>query len=178
MQYPFDIVVNSAGTAFPAPALEMTPEDVATEVALLGLGSLTTGQVEGILAGRKVETEAGFASGVLQATVAQYNRDAERGEDPLFGKRPEFLVPLRNAPYALLDCRAADGPYSGLTAGGLATSADGEVLDIEGAPIPGLYAAGRTAALFCGRGYAGSGISLADGTFFGRRAGRHAAQKR
>ncbi|NRA06578.1 MAG: FAD-dependent oxidoreductase [Myxococcales bacterium] len=126
----------------------------------------------------EIETEAGFASGVLQATVAQYNRDAERGEDPLFGKRPEFLVPLRNPPYALLDCRAADGPYSGLTAGGLATSADGEVLDIEGAPIPGLYAAGRTAALFCGRGYAGSGISLADGTFFGRRAGRHAAQKR
>ena len=42
--------------------------------------------------------------------------------------------------------------------------------------IPGFYAAGRTAALFCGPGYAASGISLADGTFFGRRAGRAAAR--
>jgi len=123
----------------------------------------------------EIEAEAGFPKGALQTTVADYNRSASRGEDPLFDKRPDFLQPLANPPYALLDCRAAGGPYSGLTAGGLATSADGEVLDIEGTALPGLYAVGRTAALFCGRGYAGSGISLADGTFFGRRAGRHAA---
>lgn len=126
----------------------------------------------------QIEADAGFPSGALQTTVEAYNRAAARGEDPLFDKRPEFLQPLLKPPYALLDCRAADGPYSGLTAGGLATSAEGEVLDIEGAAIPGLYAAGRSAALFCGRGYAGSGISLADGTFFGRRAGRHAAAQR
>lgn len=45
------------------------------------------------------------------------------------------------------------------------------------APVPGLYAAGRTT---CGRprwgaGYS-SGLSLADATFFGRQAGLHAAQ--
>ena len=124
----------------------------------------------------EIEAEAGFPEGVLQATVEYYNRHAERGEDPLFGKRPDFLVPLVRPPFALLDCRAGhDAPYSGFTVGGLATGCDGEVLDAEGDAIPGLYAAGRNAALFCGRGYAASGISLADGTFFGRRAGRRAA---
>lgn len=126
----------------------------------------------------EVEAEAGFAEGVLQDTVEQYNRGAERAQDPQFGKRPEFLVPLENPPYALLDCTTEAGPYSGLTVGGLTTGLHGEVLDIEGDAIPGLYAAGRTAALFTGRGYAGSGISLADGSFFGRRAGRHVAEQR
>ena len=53
---------------------------------------------------------------------------------------------------------------------------DGEVLDFEGRAIPGLYAAGRTAAIFNGHGYVGSGASLADASFFGRRAGRAVAR--
>ncbi len=65
--------------------------------------------------------------------------------------------------------------YAAMTLGGLRTSADGEVLSPDGATVPGLFAAGRTAALFPGTGYAGSGMSLSDGTFFGRRAGRAAA---
>ncbi len=125
----------------------------------------------------ELEALAGFATGVLQATVSQYNEFAERGVDPIYGKRAEFLVPLVNPPFAILDCTTENGPYSGITMGGLATGLNGEVLDIEGDPIPGFYAAGRTAALFCGPGYAASGISLADGTFFGRRAGRAAVEE-
>ena len=124
----------------------------------------------------ELESEAGFPAGTLQATVEFYNRHAEKGVDPLFGKRRDFLVPIANPPYALMDCCVdGDGPYSGFTLGGLSTGLSGEVLDSEGDEIPGLYAVGRTSALFCGQGYAGSGISLADGTFFGRRAGRAAA---
>ena len=40
--------------------------------------------------------------------------------------------------------------------------------------VPGLYAAGRSAAALCSRSYV-SGLSLADCVFSGRRAGRHAA---
>jgi 3-oxo-5alpha-steroid 4-dehydrogenase len=40
--------------------------------------------------------------------------------------------------------------------------------------VPGLYAAGRSAAGLCSRSYV-SGLSLADCVFSGRRAGRHAA---
>ena len=48
--------------------------------------------------------------------------------------------------------------------------------DVEssGSPIPGLYAAGRTTSGIAKQGYS-SGMSIGDGSFFGRRAGRHAA---
>jgi 3-oxo-5alpha-steroid 4-dehydrogenase len=70
------------------------------------------------------------------------------------------------APSALL--------YAAFTLGA-PTSPDGEVLDAAGAPIPGLYAAGRASACLAAPGYA-SGLSLGDGTFFGRRAGRRVAR--
>jgi 3-oxo-5alpha-steroid 4-dehydrogenase len=44
--------------------------------------------------------------------------------------------------------------------------------------IPGLYAAGACAANLAqdAKGYA-SGLQLGDGSYFGRRAGRHAATR-
>lgn len=63
----------------------------------------------------------------------------------------------------------------GFTLGGLATTLDGQVLHVSGEPTPGLYAAGRSAAELAAWGYA-SGVSLGDGSFYGRRAGRSAPQ--
>ena len=51
------------------------------------------------------------------------------------------------------------------------------MLAADGEPIPGLFAAGRATACLAAPGYA-SGLSLGDGTFFGRRAGRRAAGER
>ena len=66
--------------------------------------------------------------------------------------------------------------YSGFTMGGLAVSIDGEVLREDGSTIPGLYAAGACASNIAqdGKGYS-SGTQLGEGSFFGRRAGTHAA---
>ncbi len=125
----------------------------------------------------ELEAEAGLPDGSLQATVALYNRHAAKGEDPVFGKRTERITPLDTPPFALFDCSPEEVIYAGMTLGGVQTSIDGEALTTEGEVIPGLFAAGRTAALFTGRGYAGSGISLADASFFGRRAGRAAARR-
>jgi 3-oxo-5alpha-steroid 4-dehydrogenase len=55
------------------------------------------------------------------------------------------------------------------TLGGLHTSPWGEVLDADDQPIAGLYAAGRTTSGIAAPGYA-SGLSIGDGTFFGRHA--------
>lgn len=125
----------------------------------------------------EVEREAGLPEGALVGTVDFYNRHAERGIDPLFHKRPEALVPLRKPPFALVDCRVDRALWSCFTLGGLNTDRDGAVLRPDGVAVPGLYAAGRTAAIFTGHTYAGSGTSLADGSFFGRRAGRAAAAR-
>jgi len=123
----------------------------------------------------ELEREAGFAEGVLVATMEVYNRHAAKGEDPLFHKRPELLRPLVTPPFALIDCRIENAIWSGFTLGGLRTGLDGEVLSPDGLRVPGLHAAGRTAALFSGHGYPGSGPSLGDASYFGRRAGRAVA---
>ncbi|WP_103943262.1 FAD-dependent oxidoreductase [Thermomonospora echinospora] len=132
----------------------------------------------------ELEAELGMPPGSLENTVEVYNRHAEKGEDPYFHKDPRWLRPLR-PPFAAIDPREGffglgrEGSgtgtgVNGFTLGGLHTTVDGAVLNHSGAPIPGLYAAGRAAAGIHGEGYV-SGTSLGDGTFFGRRAGRAAA---
>jgi 3-oxo-5alpha-steroid 4-dehydrogenase len=63
------------------------------------------------------------------------------------------------------------------TLGGLRARATGEVLDEEGNAIAGLFSAGRNSCGLprSGAGYS-SGMSIGDATFFGRLAGRSAAQ--
>jgi 3-oxo-5alpha-steroid 4-dehydrogenase len=61
-----------------------------------------------------------------------------------------------------------------MTLGGLKVDeATGAVRRADGAAIPGLYAAGRTAVGLCSKGYL-SGMSIADTVFSGRRAVRAA----
>jgi predicted oxidoreductase len=67
--------------------------------------------------------------------------------------------------------------YSAFTLGGLATTVDAQVLRADGSVVPGLYAAGACASKLVpdGKGYS-SGTQLGEGSFFGRRAGAHAAR--
>jgi 3-oxo-5alpha-steroid 4-dehydrogenase len=121
--------------------------------------------------------DIGLPEAELAATITRYNDDALRGDDHDWHKAPPYLVPLR-PPYGAVDLRvASDTIYATFTLGGLATDVDGRVLDGATHPIPGLYAAGRTTAGLAAPGYV-SGISLGDGSFFGRRAGAHAATVR
>jgi 3-oxo-5alpha-steroid 4-dehydrogenase len=119
----------------------------------------------------ELEHEIGLAVGSLQATVTAFNEGAARGEDPLLHKKQQWLRPI-GSPVGAIDLRESTG---GFTLGGLQTTLDAEVLHVSGEPIPGLYAAGRSTAGLAAWGYA-SGISLGDGSFYGRRAGRAAAK--
>lgn len=123
----------------------------------------------------ELEGKGGFVAGTLAHTVASYNAAAARGEDPLLQKHPKFLAPLAKAPFRLYDLDVRRAFCCSHTFGGLETTVDGEVLDAFGGVIPGLYAAGRTTAGLPTAPYIASGISVGDCTFFGRRAGRHAA---
>lgn len=114
------------------------------------------------------------AAGTLATTLAGYNRHAADGRDPEWHKAAPFVTPLV-APLGAVDLRVDhDAIYAPFTLGGLATDDDGAVLDATETPIPGLFAAGRTTAGIAAGGYV-SGISLGDGSFFGRRAGAAAA---
>jgi 3-oxosteroid 1-dehydrogenase len=126
----------------------------------------------------------------LGATVARWNEqvaeghdaDFRRGEsvhdrwwgDPAFGADVySTLGPLDTAPfYAVQVHSGALG-----TKGGPRTDSDGRVLDLDGRPIVGLYAAGNVMASVMGMTYGGAGGTLGPGMVFGYLAGRHAASQ-
>ena len=126
----------------------------------------------------EMESDLGIPEGKLVATLDRYNEHAAKGEDPDFHKQPEFLAPQDHGPWAAFDLSLGKAMYSGFTVGGLATSVDGQVLREDGSPIAGLYAAGACASNIAqdGKGYS-SGTQLGEGSFFGRRAGAHAAAR-
>ncbi|MEV6162224.1 FAD-dependent oxidoreductase [Streptomyces sp. NPDC052052] len=114
----------------------------------------------------------GVPADALSDTVARFNgfaatgtdEDHHRGEDPydrFFANRRNAgpnpcLVPVDQPPYY-----AARLVLSDLgTKGGLRTDVHARVLDTEGRPVPGLYAAGNTSASFTSRVYPGPGVPL------------------
>jgi 3-oxo-5alpha-steroid 4-dehydrogenase len=127
----------------------------------------------------EMEAALGIPAGKLVATLNRYNENAAKGEDPDFHKQPEFLAPQDKGPWGAFDLTLGKAMYAGFTMGGLVTSVDGQVLREDGSTIPGLYAAGAGACNIAvdGKSYA-SGTQLGEGSFFGRRAGAHAASLR
>jgi succinate dehydrogenase/fumarate reductase flavoprotein subunit len=125
---------------------------------------------------QEMESALGIPTGKLVATLNRYNEYAARGEDPDFHKQQEFLAPHDKGPWGAFDLSLGKAMYAGFTVGGLATTVDGQVQREDGSTIPGLYAAGACASNIAqdGKGYA-SGTQLGEGSFFGRRAGAHAA---
>lgn len=123
-----------------------------------------------------LERELGLPDGSLQATLSLYNRHAADGHDPLFHKQPDYVAPLVSPPFGAFDCTTENSLYAAFTLGGLQTDVEGRVLDPAGEPISGLFGAGRATSGLAVGGYS-SGLSLGDGTYFGRRAGAAAASR-
>ena len=124
------------------------------------------------------EMEEGLAlpAGSLARTLGRYNEHAARGEDPDFGKHPDWLAPQDTGPWGAYDLTLGKALYAGFTLGGIRVTVDGQAQRPDGSVIEGLYAAGACASNIAqdGKGYC-SGTQLGEGSFFGRRAGRHAA---
>ena len=114
----------------------------------------------------------------LKKTIEQYNA-AARGEikDNL-GKNAEDMHEIKQGPFYAVNMSAGKGDITSvITLGGLRVSElTGEVLNESNEPIKGLYAAGRTAIGVASNAYI-SGLSIADGVFSGRRAGKFASER-
>jgi 3-oxosteroid 1-dehydrogenase len=143
----------------------------------------------GLLTRAQSLSELAAATGIdaagLAATVAEFNRHARSGQDPLF-KRGESehdryyadhrvqpnpsLGPLESAPYYALRCEAGDLD----TKGGVLCDEFARVLDEQGAFIPGLYAAGNTSAAVMGDTYPGAGATIGSAMTFSYIAAQHA----
>ncbi len=124
----------------------------------------------------------------LRRTLEHYNRDARDGVDRSFGKGgnsynrymgdPEHQpdpcnAPLLKAPWYAIRLHSGDLG----SARGLATDGQARVLDANGAPIPGLYAAGNDMNSLMAGTYPGPGITLGPGLTFGWLAACHAAER-
>jgi len=127
----------------------------------------------------EMEADLRIPAGNLAATITAYNAAAARGEDPEFHKHPDWIEAQDTGPWAAFDLTLGRAMYAGFTLGGLRCTVDGQVQRSDGSIVPGLYAAGACASNIAqdAKGY-GSGIQLGEGSFFGRRAGRHAALAR
>lgn len=110
----------------------------------------------------------------LEETVTTYNKHAATGTDPEFHKDPTQIQEIRTPPFHAVSFSGKD--VFTLTSGGLRINAKAQVLSTEGKVIPGLYAAGVTAAMICGEYYRG-GTCTSTSQAFGRIAGIEMAKE-
>jgi 3-oxosteroid 1-dehydrogenase len=132
----------------------------------------------------------GIDADELERTVERWNANCAAGHDPDFGRgesafdrwwgdpykkgtKEATLGPLTKGPYFAVEVRS--GALG--TKGGPKTDGNGNVVDIDGNPIPGLYAAGNVMASPFGMTYGGPGGTLGPGMVFGYLSGRHAATR-
>ncbi|NKY53718.1 FAD-binding protein [Nocardia vermiculata] len=122
----------------------------------------------------------GVPAQALIDTVDRFNGFADRGVDEDFGRGDEAydrsfsngespLVPIRKGPFHA----AAFGISDLGTKGGLRTDTAARVLDANGSPIPGLYAAGNTMAAVSGTTYPGGGNPIGASMLFSHLAVLH-----
>lgn len=115
--------------------------------------------------------------GAFVETVAAYN-DAARGRGPdTLGKSQAMMAPLTTPPFYAIDVSQRNRffPLAVLSLGGLAVDEETGAVRGGNGPIPGLYAAGRSACGIPSNFYV-SGLSLADCVWSGRRAARSIAK--
>lgn len=129
--------------------------------------------------------EIGLPAAAVVESISRFNADAQRGEDPEFGRGGNVydryfgdeafpnpnVAPVAQAPFYAV--RIVLGDLG--TNGGLKTDADGAVLAADGGRIPGLFAVGNTAASVMGASYPGAGGTLGPAVSFGLAAADAAA---
>ncbi|OLL31256.1 FAD-binding dehydrogenase [Burkholderia sp. SRS-W-2-2016] len=136
----------------------------------------------------QLATKLGVDAAGLARTVTAYNRDAAAGQDPAFNRgaspmsrfngdaaqKPNPCIrPLGDGPYYAVTVWPADLACSA----GLSGTANGEVLDANGAVIPGLFACGNDLASIFRGTYPGPGTTLGPAIVFGWRVAKFVAGK-
>ncbi|NQT71480.1 MAG: FAD-binding protein [Chloroflexi bacterium] len=137
---------------------------------------------------KELAQKAGVDADGLEAAVSRFNDLCKDGVDKDFGKGQfpwaNFMTgdltnkpnpnmgPLERAPFY---CLKLSINSVGINSAGLKTNKNAEVMHVRGRPIPGLYAAGNTAAaLDTGAGYQ-SGFACTRGMVWSYIAAKHAA---
>ena len=121
----------------------------------------------------ELSANLGIEGSHLQKQVETWNGYAAVGRDPDFNRLEAEVLPLDNPPYFGVPVYPG-GPN---TQGGAKHNARGQVLNVDGMPIPGLYAVGEFGSMF-GMLYPSAGGNLSECFAMGRVVGRNAAKFR
>ncbi|SET88866.1 flavocytochrome c [Paenibacillus sp. NFR01] len=127
-----------------------------------------------VLQGDSVEALAGtmnVPADKLQAAIDTWNGAVSNKKDSEFGRTTGMDHDLSAGPYYAI--KIAPGIH--YTMGGVKINTDTEVLDKDGQPIPGLFAAGEVTGGLHGQNRIG-GNSVAEIIIFGRQAGLKSAE--
>ena len=108
----------------------------------------------------------------LESTIAKYNEYCEAGKDADFGRPKEHLRAIKGPPYYAIKLQ----PMLINTQGGPRRDKQARVIDVDGKPIPRLYAAGELGSIW-GFMYQGAN-NVSECLVFGRIAGRNAAAEK
>ncbi|WP_449315145.1 FAD-dependent oxidoreductase [Rubneribacter sp.] len=112
-------------------------------------------------------SQMGVPAEELTRTVQVWNECCAAGDDTQFHRPAHTLTPIDTAPFYAVKCV----PELLNTDGGPVRSAQAEILDVDGQPIPGLYSAGEFGSVWTYK-YQGGG-NLAECMVFGRIAARN-----
>ncbi|MDO4506584.1 MAG: flavocytochrome c [Spirochaetales bacterium] len=107
----------------------------------------------------------------FEATMAEYAKIQASGNDPLGRKGNEMPRPLTEGPWYACEI----GPAIHHTMGGIVINTKAEVLDANGNPVPGLYAAGEVTGGIHGGNRLG-GNAVADICIYGKIAADSACE--
>ncbi len=116
--------------------------------------------------------KTGLPADALVDTIEKHNRYLAEGKDPEFNKPiTKAMTPMKKGPFYSV----AQWPAVHHCMGGLRINPKAQVVDVMGAVIPKLYAAGEVAGGVHGSNRLGSN-AIPDCVVFGRVAGRNAAK--
>lgn len=107
----------------------------------------------------------------LEQTVNTWNNAQRNAQDAEFGRTTGMERGIEQAPYFAIHI----APAIHYTMGGIKINAKAEVINEQGAPIKGLYAAGEVTGGLHGDNRIG-GNSIAETVVFGRQAGQQAVK--
>ena len=108
----------------------------------------------------------------LVKTIAIWNDGCAKGEDDRFYRPADTLVPIDTPPYYAVKCL----PEVLNTDGGPRRNEKGQIVDLDGEPIPRLYSAGEFGSVWCDK-YQGAG-NISECLAFGRIAARNVLGER
>jgi 3-oxosteroid 1-dehydrogenase len=135
----------------------------------------------------ELASKCGIDGGGFLAEITRFNGFAARGQDEDFNRgasgHNKAMGDPTHGPNPSLGT-IEQGPFYATriwpldvgTSGGLVTDEYARVLNTDGVPIAGLYAAGNITAPVVGHRYPGAGASIGGGIAFGYVAARHAMQ--